>query len=150
RFDVNASTVDARAAFEAAEAQGTLEEGFGPAVRLGGRLVALRTHGKTVFADLVDREGRIQLYFRQNDLGTERFELLDLFDPGDWLGVEGRLFRTRMGEVTVRVSDFELLAKSLRPLPFGKEAVDAETGERHVYGGFADVEQRYRQRYADL
>ncbi|HEY8468303.1 MAG TPA: lysine--tRNA ligase [Longimicrobiales bacterium] len=150
RYQVTAGTAEARAAFEAAEAAGTLEEGRGPAVRLGGRLVALRSHGKTVFADLADRQGRIQLYFRQNDLGPERFGLLDLLDPGDWLGVEGRLFRTRMGEVTVHVTAFELLAKSLRPLPYGKEVVDPETGERQVFGGFADIEQRYRQRYADL
>nr|PZN91239.1 MAG: lysine--tRNA ligase [bacterium] len=150
RYDVNASTAGARASFEAAEREGTLEEGFGPVVRLGGRLVALRAHGKTVFADLTDRHGRIQLYFRRDDLGEERFGLLGLLDPGDWLGVEGRLFRTRMGEVTVRVASFELLAKSLRPLPFGKEVVDPETGEKQVFGGFADIEQRYRQRYADL
>ena len=150
RFEVNASTADARARFEAAEREGTLEEGLGPAVRLGGRLVASRAHGKTVFADLADRHGRIQLYFRRDDLGEDRFGLLTLLDPGDWLGVEGRLFRTRMGEVTVRVTHFELLAKSLRPLPYGKEVVDPETGEKQVYGGFADIEQRYRQRYADL
>src|SRR5690606_4764832 len=71
RFEVSAGTADARAAFEAAEAAGTLEEGLGPADRLGGRLVALRSHGKTVFADLADRQGRIQVYFRQDDLGLE-------------------------------------------------------------------------------
>jgi lysyl-tRNA synthetase, class II len=64
--------------------------------------------------------------------------------------VEGALFRTRTGEVTVRAAAFELLAKSVRPLPFGKEEVDEATGEKRVHGGFADVEQRYRQRYADL
>src|SRR5690606_20849710 len=110
---------------------------------------SLRSHGRTVFADLADREGRIQLYLRRNDLG-DAFDLLELLDPGDWIGVEGTLFRTRAGEVTVRVASFELLSKALRPLPYGKEEVDAETGERRVYGGFADVEQRYRQRYADL
>jgi lysyl-tRNA synthetase, class II len=109
----------------------------------------MRSHGKTVFADLADREGRIQLYFRRNELG-DAFEVLELLDPGDWIGVEGALFRTRAGEVTVRIASFEVLAKTLRPLPFGKEEVDAATGERRVYGGFADVEQRYRQRYADL
>jgi lysyl-tRNA synthetase, class II len=91
----------------------------------------------------------MQLYLRANELG-ESFALLELLDIGDWVGAEGVLFRTRMGEVTVRVTSLELLAKSVRPLPFGKEEVDEATGERHVHGGFADVEQRYRQRYADL
>jgi len=112
-------------------------------------LQSLRSHGKTVFADLADREGRLQLFFRMNDLGAA-FGLLELLDPGDWVGAEGTLFRTRTGEVSVRVSSFDVLSKALRPLPFGKVEVDADTGERRVYGGFADVEQRYRQRYADL
>lgn len=150
RYDVTHSTTAARSMFETAETGGQLDEsGESGSVRLGGRLVSLRSHGKTLFADLADREGRIQLYFRSRDLG-DRFALLDLFDIGDWVGVEGRVFRTRMGEVTVKVSDFELLAKSVRPLPFGKEEVDPETGERRVHHGFADIEQRYRQRYADL
>ena len=149
-YTVTHRTTEARSAFEAREQAGTLEEGgYGDVVRLGGRLLSVRSHGKTTFADLGDRDGRIQLYFRANDLG-ETIELLDLLDTGDWIGVEGTVFRTRMGEVTVRVSGFELLAKALRPLPFGKEEVDEATGERIVHGGFADIEQRYRQRYADL
>ena len=84
----------------------------------------------------------------RNDLG-EQFGVLELLDVGDWIGVEGALFRTRAGEVTIKVASFELLSKAVRPLPFGKEEID-EAGERRVYGGFADVEQRYRQRYADL
>jgi len=149
RYNVTHSSADARTLFETEETAQELDDaGAGP-VRLGGRLVSLRSHGKTLFADLADRDGRIQLYFRSSDLG-DRFTILDSLDIGDWIGVEGRLFRTRMGEVTVRVSDFELLAKSVRPLPFGKEEVDAATGERTVHHGFADIEQRYRQRYADL
>ena len=151
RYETTHAAAEARAAFEAAEQAGNLDaEGLGPVVRLGGRLTSLRTHGKTTFADLADRSGRIQVYFRRDDLGEAAYELLDLLDIGDWIGVEGPVFRTRMGEVTVRVRAFELLAKSLRPLPFGKEEVDPETGERRVYSGFADIEQRYRQRYADL
>ena len=149
-YTVTHHTADARRAFEAQEAGGTLvADGNGATVRLGGRIIASRAHGKTVFADLADRTGRIQLYFRANDLPTQ-FPIIELLDIGDWIGVEGVLFRTRMGEVTVRVSDFELLAKSVRPLPFGKQESDEATGELRVYGGFADVEQRYRQRYADL
>jgi lysyl-tRNA synthetase, class II len=122
----------------------------GGRVRLAGRLVSMRDMGRSRFAHLADRSGRIQLYLRVNDLGPEAFEVLDLLDLGDWLGAEGVLFRTRTGEVTVRVESFELLAKAVRPLPLGKEEVDPDTGERRVYSGFADKEARYRQRYADL
>ena len=120
----------------------------GPAVRLAGRIVAWRGHGKTAFAHLADASGRIQLYFRRDELGDDRFSVLELFDIGDVIGAAGPLFRTRTGEVTVRVEAFELLAKSLRPLPFGKEEVVDGRVVRH--SGFSDPEQRYRQRYADL
>jgi lysyl-tRNA synthetase, class II len=149
-YDVTHDTTAARAAFESAETAGDLaEDGTGETVRLGGRILSIRSHGRTVFADIGDRAGRMQLFLRANELG-ESFGLLELLDIGDWIGAAGPLFRTRAGEVTVRVASFELLAKSLRPLPFGKEEVDEESGERRVHGGFADVEQRYRQRYADL
>ena len=117
-------------------------------VRLAGRLVAWRPHGKTVFGHLADQWSRIQLYFRRDDLGEEVFRLVDLLDLGDVIGVAGPLFRTRTGEITVRVEAVTLLAKSLRPLPFGKEERHAGRLVRH--SGFADPEQRYRQRYADL
>jgi lysyl-tRNA synthetase class 2 len=92
----------------------------------------------------------VQLYFRRDTLGEDGFAALDLLDLGDWIGVEGGLFRTRTGEVTVRAGAWELLTKSLRPLPIGKEEVDPATGERVVHSGFADLQSRYRQRYADL
>ena len=125
---------------------GGLEEG--PVVRVAGRAVAWRAHGKTTFAHLGDESGRIQLYFRRDQLGEERYALTELIDIGDVIGVEGPLFRTRTGEVTIRVDGVELLAKSLRPLPFGKEETVDGRVVRH--SGFADPEQRYRQRYADL
>ena len=141
----------AAAAFEAAEAAGTLSErGQGDEARVGGRMVALRRHGKSAFADLEDGSGRIQVYFRRNLVGERAFEDLELLDLGDWIGVRGGLFRTRMGEVTVEVADWMLLTKSLRPLPLGKTEVDSETGERVAHSGFSDTESRYRQRYADL
>ena len=118
-------------------------------VRVAGRIVAMRGKGKTTFAHLADLSGRIQLYFRADELG-ESYALLDELDLGDWIGVEGPVFRTRTGETTVRATRFELLAKTVRPLPFGKEVVDPETGERKVYSGFTDREARYRQRYLDL
>lgn len=122
----------------------------GPTVRVAGRIVALRDMGKSTFAHLADRSGRIQLYLRLNDLGADAYSVLDLLDLGDWIGAEGPLFRTRTGETTVRVERIELLSKTVRPLPLGKEEVDPETGERRVYSGFTDQEARYRQRYADL
>ena len=118
-------------------------------VRVAGRLVSMRGHGKTSFAHLSDRAGKIQLYFRKDDLGEDAFGLLNLLDTGDWIGVEGTLMLTKTGEKTVKVTAFELLSKSLRPLPFGKEETN-EAGERIVHSGFTDLEQRYRQRYADL
>ena len=120
----------------------------GAPVRVAGRLVAWRAHGRTAFAHLADASGRIQLYFRQDALGEARFADLDLLDIGDVVGACGPLFRTRTGEVTVRVETYELLAKSLRPLPFGKEEVADGVVVRHA--GLADPEQRSRQRYADL
>ncbi|MEW5916146.1 MAG: lysine--tRNA ligase, partial [Gemmatimonadota bacterium] len=107
-----------------------------------------RPHGKTVFAHLADPHGRIQLYFRRDELGDAIFAQLELYDIGDVIGVTGPLFRTRTGEVTVRVEQVQLLAKSLRPLPFGKEEV--VDGEVVRHSAFADGEQRSRQRYADL
>jgi lysyl-tRNA synthetase class 2 len=152
RFDRSHTTAAARDAFEGAETAGDLpEDGHGPEVRVGGRVVSWRGHGKSAFAHVEDGEGRIQLYFKKNVLGDESFDLaLEMLDLGDWIGVSGPAFRTRTGEVTVRVDAWELLTKSLRPLPFGKVEVDAETGERVVHSGFADTEARYRQRYADL
>ena len=135
---------------QAAEAIATLPEGVeeGSAVRVAGRLVAWRGHGKTAFAHLADGSGRIQLYFRKDELGDDVFGRLDLFDIGDVVGVSGSLMRTRTGEVTIRVTTVEMLAKSLRPLPYGKEEVVDGVMVRH--SGFSDPEQRYRQRYADL
>jgi lysyl-tRNA synthetase class 2 len=120
----------------------------GPQVRVAGRLVAWRAHGKTAFAHLADSFGRIQLYFRKDQLGDEQFAVLAQLDLGDFVGVRGPLFRTKTGEITVRVESFDVLAKSLRPLPFGKEEV--LNGETVRHSGFSDPEQRYRQRYADL
>jgi lysyl-tRNA synthetase class 2 len=124
---------------------GDAEEG--PVVRLAGRLVALRGHGKTMFAHLADDTGRLQLYFRKDVLAAA-FGVVELFDLGDIVGVEGPLFRTRTGEVTVRVTRTEMLAKSLRALPFGKE--ETVDGKVVRHSAFADGEQRSRQRYADL
>ncbi len=147
--DVTQLAAPSTAAFEAAEgADGPA--GGEVSGRWAGRMVGFRSHGRSAFADLEDRTGRIQVYFKRNVLGADAFSLLDLFDLGDWIGVEGSLFRTRMGQVTIQAAGFELLCKSLRPLPLGKVEVDDETGDSITYSGFADREARYRQRYADL
>jgi lysyl-tRNA synthetase class 2 len=134
----------------AEDAVASLPEGAdaGPTVRVAGRLIAWRGHGKTAFAHLADSSGRIQLYFRRDELGDDVFAQLALYDIGDVIGAAGPLMRTRTGEVTVRVAEVEMLAKSLRPLPYGKEEVVDGVTVRH--SGFSDPEQRYRQRYADL
>lgn len=151
-YDRSHTTTAARTAFERAEAAEELpEDGHGPEVKVAGRIVSWRGHGKSAFAHVEDGDGRLQLYFKKNVLGDDAFDLaLEMLDLGDWVGVNGPTFRTRTGEVTVRVDAFTLLSKSLRPLPFGKVEVDPETGERVVHSGFSDTEARYRQRYADL
>ncbi len=150
-YDPSHRSTGAISLFDAAEAAESLsEEGDGETVRIAGRIVGWRGHGKSAFAHLEDAEGRLQLYFRKNVLGDESFADLDLLDLGDWVGIEGPLFRTRTGEVTVRVQEWTLLSKTLRPLPFGKVEQDPETGERTYHSGFTDTESRYRQRYADL
>ncbi len=121
----------------------------GPAVRVAGRIRSLRDLGGSMFAHLEDRDGRLQVYLKRNVLDETENRLMDLLDLGDWVGVQGPLFRTRTGEITVRAERLELLSKTLRPLPYGKEEVTDE-GERVVHSGFTDVESRYRQRYADL
>jgi lysyl-tRNA synthetase class 2 len=119
----------------------------GPEVSIAGRIDSMRSQGKTAFFHLEDASGRIQIYLRRDALG-DRWRVVDQLDLDDHLGVTGRLFRTRKGEVSVRVEDLTLLSKSLRPLPRGK--TQAGTEGAITYGGLADPEVRYRQRYADL
>jgi lysyl-tRNA synthetase class 2 len=119
----------------------------GPEVSVAGRIAAFRSQGKTAFAHLEDAAGRIQAYFRMDALDAA-WELVQLLDLDDHIGVRGRLFRTRTGEITLRVSEVTLLAKSLRPLPRGKTQVGADGAQ--IFGGLSDPEVRYRQRYADL
>lgn len=114
-------------------------------IRLAGRLTAHRTAGKALFADLRDESGRVQLYVRINDVGEDAFALFKELDLGDFVGVEGFPFHTRTGEPSLHVKAFTLLAKSLRPIPLGKQD---DTGR--VHGGLADKEARYRHRYLDL
>jgi lysyl-tRNA synthetase, class II len=105
-------------------------------VNVAGRLTSKRGMGKTAFMDLRDGSGKIQLFFRINNLG-DKYNLLKEIDIGDILGAQGKLFLTRSGEPTIEVSDFTLLAKALQPLP-------------EKWHGLSDIEKRYRQRYLDL
>ncbi len=120
----------------------------GPVVRIAGRLESWRPKGKVGFGHLEDATGRIQIYLRADQLG-EAWNLVPLLDLDDHLGITGRLMRTRAGEITVRATAVELLAKSLRPLPRPKREV-LEDGTVRSHGGVADPEFRTRQRYADL
>ena len=122
----------------------------GKQVIIAGRLMAINIQGKASFAQLQDSEGRIQLYFNRDEICTSEDKSLyndvfkKLLDLGDFIGVEGTLFTTQVGEKTVMVKQFKLLSKSLKPLPIPKQK-DGKT-----YDAFTDPEQRYRQRYADL
>jgi lysyl-tRNA synthetase class 2 len=123
----------------------------GKKVVIAGRLMSRRIQGKASFAELQDSEGKIQVYFNRDEICTGEDKTLynevykHLLDIGDIIGIEGELFNTQVGEMTVKVTNFTLLTKSLRPLPLPK--VDAEG---NVFDGFNDPELRYRQRYADL
>ena len=106
-------------------------------IRLAGRIMTKRDHGKSSFAHLQDSEGRIQIYVRRDKVGAEPYLVYRRFDVGDIIGVEGVVFRTRTGELTILVDEVQLLSKSIRPLP-------------EKWHGLQDKQTRYRQRYADL
>jgi len=120
----------------AKEAIALFEQGDDAPVSLAGRIMAFRAMGKATFIDIRDPSGKIQVYFRRDLLG-EKYKLLKEFDIGDIIGVEGRIFRTHSGEITLGATDFTMLSKSLKPLP-------------EKWHGLVDVEKRFRQRYLDL
>ncbi len=120
----------------------------GKEVAVAGRLMSLRRMGKASFAHLEDSSGRIQLYIRRDTVGEQNYEIFKLVDIGDIVGVTGSVLKTRTGEITIEVSEFRILSKTLRPLPVVKEKVEGD--KRLVFDAFADKEQRYRQRYVDL
>jgi lysyl-tRNA synthetase class 2 len=129
----------------AEEAVAALNPETEAAVRVAGRLVSRRGHGRTTFGHLRDGSGRVQVYFKRDQIGDEQYEVVKLLDLGDHVGVAGHMFKTKTGEVTVHAREVTLLAKALRPPPIGKEG---EGGEQ--YSALSDTETRYRQRYADL
>ena len=130
RFEWTHRSADVKEQFEAlAEAEAE--------VKMAGRVMAIRGHGKTCFMDMQDKTGRMQLYVRKDVLGEEDYSLVKMMDIGDTIGVTGIPFRTHMGEISIKVIKMEMLSKSLRPLP-------------EKWHGLKDIETRYRQRYVDL
>ena len=117
-------------------------------VKLAGRIMAIRRMGKASFAHIMDQKGRIQIYLKKDEIG-ESYDAFRLMDIGDIIGIEGYVFKTKTGEISVHTKSLKLLAKSLRPLPIAKEVED-EQGNKVVFDQFADKELRYRQRYVDL
>ena len=138
-YPVNHSSKDIKEQFEE-----------GKKVIIAGRLMAIKLQGKASFAQIQDAEGKIQVYFNRDEIcpGEDKSKYNDVFkkllDFGDFIGIEGELFTTQVGEKTVKVEDFTVLSKALKPLPMPKEK------DGVVYDAFTDPEQRYRQRYADL
>ncbi|GIT73237.1 MAG: hypothetical protein Ct9H300mP28_30510 [Pseudomonadota bacterium] len=117
-------------------------------ITIAGRMLAVRGKGKTSFCNIQAQHKRLQVYVRLDVVGESVFEMFRLFDIGDHIGVSGSLMRTKTGELTLRASKVELLAKSIRPLPIPK--VQEKDGQRIVYDEVTDKEFRYRQRYVDL
>ncbi len=139
-FPVNSSSKEIKESYEE-----------GKQVIIAGRMMSIKIQGKASFGELQDSEGRIQVYFNRDEIcpGEDKAKYNDLFkkliDLGDFVGIEGELFTTQVGEKTVKVKDFQLLSKALRPLPLPKT-----DKEGVVHDAFTDPELRYRQRYADL
>jgi len=109
----------------------------GQTVTVAGRLMSKRVHGKAGFSDMHDRFGKIQMYIKINDVGEEKLKEFKAFDIGDLISVTGMVFKTKTGEISVHINDFQLIAKSLKPLP-------------EKWHGLKDMDLRYRQRYVDL
>lgn len=128
RYDVQNSTKNILDNFETLEGQDT---------SIAGRIMSKRGMGKAGFCDLQDRDGRIQLYVRKDEVGEESYELFKKYDIGDIVGVKGEIFKTHMGQISIKVKEITLLSKSLLPLP-------------EKWHGLKDTDLRYRQRYVDL
>jgi lysyl-tRNA synthetase class 2 len=146
RVERTHTSQEAKRAFESAEAS---EDSQPVQATLTGRIRSMRPMGKITFAHIEDGYGRIQLFLRANELGKEQLDLFNReFDLGDFVQASGELFRTRTGEITLRVNSFRMLAKAITPLPAAKdEVVDGEVVQ---HATLAEPELRYRQRYADL
>ncbi len=148
-FDVSHHAADLHRDFDGTE--GTFTE-----VSLAGRIMSRRVMGKASFAELQDSSGRMQIYVSRDDICPDENKDLynklfkKLLDIGDFVGVKGYMFTTKLGEKTLRVEEFTFLSKSLRPLPIVKRVTNEETGEEEIHDAFTDPELRYRRRYVDL
>ncbi|HEX9253833.1 MAG TPA: lysine--tRNA ligase, partial [Ignavibacteriaceae bacterium] len=138
-FDVNSDSQKIKSNYK---------DGVEMNVRIAGRIMAIRRMGKASFAHIQDHNGRIQVYLKKDEIG-ESYDAFKLMDIGDIIGVEGFVFITKTGEISVHTRELKLLSKSLQPLPIAKEVVD-EQGNKVIYDQFADKELRYRRRYVDL
>jgi lysyl-tRNA synthetase, class II len=140
------TTDEAVVAFTSADAAGEAA----PEVTVAGRIISMRIMGKLAFAHLEDAGGKLQLFIRRDDLGEEAYDLFRrTVDLGDFVEASGHMTRTRTGEISVQVQTWRMLAKAITPLPLPKEYQD-ESGNVVRYSAFSDIEERYRQRYADL
>lgn len=139
RFERNSTAKQAKESGEKTAPRALEEIVAGPnaTIKLAGRIVLMRAHGKLTFAQLQDHTGKIQIAFMQDFLGVDKYKLLKKIDMADFLGVTGELFLTKHGELTLLVKEYELLGKTLRPLP-------------EKFHGLADQEVKYRKRYLDL
>jgi lysyl-tRNA synthetase class 2 len=149
RFDVTRNSEQVLSGYNDPQNESETEEQKKKTVSVAGRIMAIRRMGKASFCHLKDEAGRIQIYIRQNDVGEELYKVFKLLDIGDIIGVKGFVFRTKMGEISIHATSFELLTKAIQPLPVVKEET-TNTGEKIIHDAFADVELRYRQRYVDL
>ena len=138
-FDVNSDSEDIKKNYK----EDTKRE-----VSIAGRIMAIRRMGKASFAHIQDDKGRIQIYLKKDELG-DIYDAFRLMDIGDIIGVDGFVFKTKTGEISVHTTSLKLLTKSLRPLPIPKETTD-EQGNKEIHDQFTDKELRYRQRYVDL
>jgi lysyl-tRNA synthetase, class II len=148
-FDVTSTSKEIISNFKDPENDEEKEKRKEILISVAGRIVAIRKMGKATFCHIKDDSGKIQIYIRKDDVGEIPYNTLRLLDIGDIIGAKGFVFRTKTGEVSIHTTEFQLLTKSIYPLPVVKEEI-TETGEKIIHDAFADVELRYRQRYIDL
>ena len=137
RFDRSATSNELKEQWDQFSKEELHEKEDESHVAIAGRLMTKRGKGKAGFAHIQDLEGQIQIYVRKDQVGEEQFDIWKIADLGDIVGIEGVMFKTNTGEISVKAKSFTLLSKSLRPLP-------------DKFHGLQDIEQRYRQRYLDL
>lgn len=133
KYDVNANSQQIKEKYESLKPEEHVKDNY----KLAGRIILFRRMGKVSFLTIKDGAGTIQLYIRSDDVGAENYEVLKKFDLGDFIGAEGDVFRTKMGEISIYVKNFEMLCKAIRPLP-------------DKFHGLKDQELKYRKRYLDL